>query len=221
MFETAAELWKQYCSKHASAWAVDDPRAGLSAEVRERLEQLDLILKHLSRALKAVKIDPEQMRKDAEWMDKATPLLQSGAITQEEYAAGFGRKSDEELREYVDAWSEVRLFTEVFYLVAWRLREILHAPSVRAFPRLKLEAKSIREVRNLLIEHPEDGRPAPNFSQSLMVTDDGPTLKTSEVLMQGGSGRVTAAESSRDRGLYVNAEEFRVELEAVLAAALI
>jgi len=221
MFEAAAKLWKQYSSKHASAWARDDPRSQLSGEVQERLEQLDLVLKHLKRALKVVEIDPERTRQNAACVAKAVPLLRSGAMTQDEYIAGFGERSKEELREYVHAWSEVRLFTEVFYLVAWRLREILNAPSVRAFPRLrKLEAKGVRDVRNLLIEHPEDGRPTPNFSQTLIVTDDGPALKTSEFLVSGATGRVTATESSIDRGLYINAEEFRAELEDLLTAAL-
>ena len=221
MFEPAAKLWQQYTSKHASVWPRDDPRSHLSGEVQQRLEQLDLVLEHLNRALKVVEIDPEQSRQYAAWAAKAVPLLKSGAITQDEYISGFGQKSKEELREYVYAWSEVRLFTEMFYLVAWRLREILNAPSVRAFPGLgRLDAKRVREVRNLLIEHPEDGKPNPNFSQSLMVTDDGPALKTSEFLVSRATGRVTATESSLDRGLYVNAEEFRAELEALLIAAL-
>ena len=224
MFEAAAKLWKRYASKHASAWARDDPRSHLSGEVQQRLEQLDLVLTHLNRALKVVEIDPEQARQHAAWMAEAVPLLKSGDMTEEEYeehVAGSGQRSKAEQQEYVHAWSEIRLFTEMFYLVAWRLREILHAPPERAFPgRGRLDAKRAREVRNLLIEHPEGGKPTPNFSQTLIVTDDGPALKTSEFRVSGATGRVTATESSLDRGLFVNAEEFRIELENLLTAAL-
>lgn len=221
MFEFAAKLWKQYTLKHAVAWPREDPRSHLSGEVQQRLEQLDLILTYLKRALKIVEINPERTRQDAAWVARAAPLLRSGVMTEEEFNAGFGQKSSEELREFVHAWSEIRLFTEVFYFVAWRLREILNSPPARAFPGLgKLDAKGVRDVRNFLIEHPERGWPSPNYSQTLIVTDDGPTLKTSEFLVRGATGRVTATETSLDRGLYVNAEELRAELETGLTVAV-
>jgi hypothetical protein len=185
------------------------------------LEQLDLVLAHLHRALKLVGTSPEEPRQKVAWVRKALPLLQSGAITEEEYFAGFGQKSQQELQQYVHAWREVYLFTQVFYFVAWRLREIFNASTAHGFPGVKkLSAKGIRDVRNLLIQHPENRKPTPNYAQSLIVTDDGPVLKTSEVLIRGTTGRVTPTESSLDRGLFVNAEELRAELEAVLTEAL-
>jgi hypothetical protein len=94
----------------------------------------------------------------------------------------------------------------MFYFVAWRLCEIVNAPSVRAFPKMrKLNAKGIRDVRNLLIEHPEDGKPCANFSQTLVVTDHGPILKTTEFRVSGVTQRSSATSTSLDRGLYINA----------------
>jgi len=136
---------------------------------------------------------------------------------------GFSRTSPtpEESRAYVHAWREVRLFTEIFYLVAWRLREVLNSPGPRAFPNLRrIEAKGIRDVRNLLIEHPEDGKPVANYQQSLTVTDDGPVLRTREILVRVGPGRVSPTDESVDRGLYVNADELRREMDACLREAL-
>jgi hypothetical protein len=66
----------------------------------------------------------------------------------------------------------VRLFTEIFYFVAWRLRRVFNSPEPRAFRNLRrLQAKGIRDVRNLLIEHPEHGKPVANYQQSLTVMD--------------------------------------------------
>jgi hypothetical protein len=221
MYETVRNLWKQYCTKYSAEWAGDDPRHDLSAEVRERLTQLDLVLEHLTRALALVAIDPEQVKRDAEWFTKAQPRLACGEITEEEFAAGLSRTSrtPEESRDYVHAWGEVRLFTEIFYLVAWRLLEAFNNRKPEAFPNLRrIKSRGIGDVRNLLIEHPEHRKPMPNYRQWMVVTDDGPVLKSSEVLVRGG--RVSASDESLDRGLYVNADELRREMEACLGDAL-
>lgn len=54
MFENLVELWKQYTARFAQTWASDDPRRELSAEVQNRLVQLDIVLDHLNRALKGL-----------------------------------------------------------------------------------------------------------------------------------------------------------------------
>jgi hypothetical protein len=84
MYERVGELWKQYCTKYSGEWVGDDPRHDLSAEVRERLTQLDLVLEHLRRALALVAIDPERAKRDAEWFAKAQPLG-----TRRNYSGGF------------------------------------------------------------------------------------------------------------------------------------
>ncbi len=219
MYETVRDLWKQYATKYSAEWSIEDPRHDLCAEVRERLTQLDLVLDHLRRAVGIFAGDPERLRRDVKWMTEVQPRLVRGEISPEEYAAGFSQKSAAESRACLRASEEVRLFSEMFYFVAWRLREVFNSPKPRAFPNLRqIKAKGIRNVRNVLIEHPEHGKPVPNYRQWLMVTDDGPVLKSSEVLVRGGS--VSAPDESVDRGLYVNADELRREMEACLGEAL-
>lgn len=222
MYETVGDLWKQYCAKYSAEWVKDDPRHDLSSEVSQRLTQLDLVLEHLRRSL-ALVTDPERAKRDAEWFRKAQPRLARGEITAEEFEAGFSRTSrtPEEDRAYLHASNEVRLFTEIFYFVAWRLRQVFNSLEPRAFRNLRrLKAKGIRDVRNMLMEHPEHAKPVANYQQSLTVTDDGPVLKTREILVRGGSGRVSPTDESVDRGLYVNADELRREMEACLGEAL-
>src|SRR5688572_14042355 len=122
MFEAAIKLWNQYSSRHASSWSGSDPRQYLAGEVTNRLEQLDLILKHLERALKVVAIDPKRARRDFEWMKRAAPLFRAGTIDEREYLSGFSAPAVSDLQ----AWREVRLFTEMFYFVGFRLCKILN-----------------------------------------------------------------------------------------------
>jgi hypothetical protein len=105
---------------------------------------------------------------------------------------------------------EVRLFTEAFYYFAARLRTILRhkdkpCPLLHAF-----ESPGVRDVRNKLLEHPE-GRDSRVFACDWTVgSADGPMLKIHREPNQ----------VFPDRGLYVNAKEFRDNLEAVLQRAL-
>jgi hypothetical protein len=150
MYESVRNLWKQYCAKTSAEWVKDDPRHDLSSEVRERLTQLDLILEHVKRSL-ASTIDPEWAKR-IEWFKQAQPRLVRGEITAEEYEAGLtpAPRTPEEDRAYLRAWSEVRLFTEIFYFVAWRLRQAFNSRELR-FPNLRdLEAKGIRDARLIL-----------------------------------------------------------------------
>ena len=60
------------------------------------------------------------------------------------------RQTKPESRAGLRASEEVRLFSEMFYFVAWRLREVLNGPKPRAFPEIRrIEAKGIRDVRNV------------------------------------------------------------------------
>jgi hypothetical protein len=134
VFEDVIELWKQYVAKSAASWASDDPRHDLSAEIRERLVQLDILLEYVRSALAAFAGDPAVARRDLERVMEAKARLDAGEITQENYFAYLSRpKSHEELQAFARAADEVRLFTETFYFVAWRLREILSRKGPLAF----------------------------------------------------------------------------------------
>jgi hypothetical protein len=89
----------------------------------------------------------------------------------------------------MDAFREVRLFTEAFYFFAWRLVEILTSKAFpfNGFTKLKQNVKGIQNVRNHLIEHPEKG--SKNFRQSFGITSDGPVLKNTMVVAEITTGK--------------------------------
>lgn len=217
LFETIARLWEQYSRVHQEQWAKDDPLHGLSAEVLVRLRQLDLVLEYCGAALAAIEGDPGKRSRGIAWIRGAQPKLARGEISKEEYLEGLPKPSLAEARAVARAFEEVQLFTEMFYVVAWRLVEILNGPRPRKFLGIsRIEAKGVRDARNLLIEHPEHRKGAADFSQRLVVTDDGPVLKSSGVIIRGPTPRVEASADSLDRGLFVNATELLQELELAL-----
>lgn len=223
MFQDVGELWTRYRDVQAPAWPPEDPRHDLSAEVRNRLEQLDIVLDHLGSAVRLVSPDPEQARKGWAWMEEAIPRLEAGEITEDEYVAGFPTwdflQTDEGVHAVVRAWAEVHLFTEAFYLVAWRLITALRLGGGKGFPGFAgLRSQGITYVRNHLIEHPE--RHGSAFRQHLVLTDVGPVLKSTSVVVRSGTGRVEPESDSLDRGLLTNAQELHDELVKRLTGAL-
>jgi hypothetical protein len=77
----------------------------------------------------------------------------------EEWVAGTGPKqrSLEELQHEADAWESIGLFTESFYLFAWRLIEVLNGNAEYRFPNLERirTTGGVGFVRNHFIQHPE------------------------------------------------------------------
>jgi hypothetical protein len=65
----------------------------------------------------------ERNKRDFEWFKQAQPRFARGEITKEQYLAGFSPPPPRDAQSHIRAWSQVRLFTEMFYLVAWRLLE--------------------------------------------------------------------------------------------------
>lgn len=107
---------------------------------------------------------------------------------------------------------EIRLFTEAFYYFASRLRTILRNKE-EPCPLLKgFECAGVRDVRNKLLEHPE-GQDSRVFGWSWTIgTAEGPILKVDRENHQ--------VNVFPDRGLYVNAEELKENLERELQRAL-
>ena len=167
------------------------PREDLCAEVTERLQQLHFIMQQLS------EID-----------------------TQFGTTATVARVNEAGETEYYNAWPErdehlrfiMRLLTESFYYFAFRVRQILRN-NVHTFPGLRsFEAVGVRDVRNHLIEHPEeDGSRIFNrtFTWSQAT---GMQLKTGR--QQWESGTTT------DAGINANAADFAKQLDNRLDAAI-
>ena len=115
----------------------------------------------------------------------------------------------EEERKAAQLAFQVRLYTECFYLLAGRLRELIRKGEL-PIPGAKLfEAAGVRDVRNKLLQHPE-GSDSRVFSQSIMFgPEHGPVLKP--IRDQERSGVFL------DAGLDVNAAELRDELLRLFA----
>lgn len=221
MFEDALELWKHYLSLKAPSWPEDDPRQGLSAEVRERLQQLDIILEYLDLAITVVQGDPVENRRSMEETFQNVSLVDSGQITPEEFMQRQVAASTQRGKEWVRSWEEVRLFTETFYFVAWRLVQVVRARGPFSFPGVNgIRARGVSRVRNQLLQHPEHRGETGNFQQWLTLTADGPVLMSNTMIVRSHTGRVDPDDESRDRGLFLNADELRDELAAALKAAL-
>jgi hypothetical protein len=219
VFEDVRELWTQYMKTHASAWGKDDPRHDLAAEVSGRLMQLDLVLTHLERAMRTA-FNPEGADRVFAWMREASPKVDSGEMTFDEYVAGVpgANRTQEELATIVTARQEMGLFTEMFYFVAWRMVEVLNGRGPYGLPGVRVKAHGVRNVRNHLLEHPENH--GQNFAQRLVVTSEGPVLKSMAAIVRHSTGRVEPDDDSVDRGLYANARELHGELAYTLGAAL-
>lgn len=220
MFEATRQLWKQYASAVSQAWAPDDPRHGLGSEATVRLEQLDIILENLERALESVQPDSVEAARNREWLAHALPSLQAGEMTPEDYLSGFAMPvpSPTSGAKLIRGWAEVQLFTETFYMVAWRLMEVINGKRPRDFPGLgSVPAIGITIVRNHLIQHPE--KHGHDYRQSLVVTSCGPVLKATAVRFHE-SGDTGPTDESVDRGLYVNARQLHDELSERLKGAL-
>ena len=180
-FSPLLDLFREYslASREDTLYAFD---ADLAAEARKRIRQICTILS-------AVHAHGEENKAATR---EASELSEKGGAQQEALVVRIQQSM--ELLE---------LFTECFYLFAWRLRQVLRLlPGLNAF-----EAKGVHTVRNQLIEHPDPKRqpllPAFSFDH-----EKGPKLKPFAPL---GLEPI-------DSGLWVNAEEFKSNLELLLSS---
>lgn len=105
---------------------------------------------------------------------------------------------------------EIQVLAEAFYYKAWRVQRVINLVLPTGLKHFK--CRGVRDVRNKLLEHPES-------SSSGVVTGgfafggvNGPTLK------HGRPVRVPTA--FPDAGLYINAEEYRRNLESTLESVI-
>jgi hypothetical protein len=220
MFESVAELWKEYLSLVSGSWPESDVRHNLGGEVRDRLRRIDLILRHLREAISAVTPDPVE---DQKWMESFLANLVGatrGEITQEE----FDQASVRPVRDpsaLIDSWDDIWIFTETFYFSAWRLLEILNRSKPYAFPGLgRVNARAITIVRNHLIEHPGKTGDPRDFTLSLVILSSGPALRSSSAVLRLDSMRIDPSPDGKDHGLFVAAEELRDEVERRFSRAI-
>jgi hypothetical protein len=174
--------------------------ADLWTEVNKRLEQLEWLYIHISRreskCLELILRENrriERLRKDHQ--------LSSGSLT-----IPMSRES----RKIDRLMFEIQLSTESFYYLAGRMRGVLRRGSL---PGLKgFECEGARNVRNKLLEHPED-TDSQVFEQSFGIGgDEGPILK-----IERSNGQEAIFP---DDGLRANAKEIRAKFERLLDRVL-
>jgi hypothetical protein len=213
MFEAVSERWREYLSQVSGSWPRDDVRHNLGGEVRNRLRQLDRILKHLNAAIRAVNPDPVELQEKMEWALANRHRVASGEITQEEFILG-SLTTTPEPSTLVDSWDDVSIFTEAFYLCAWRMIEVFNGGGPYSFPGLrKVKAPSITIVRNHLLQHPEKVKDGQDFTLGLVILSSGPVLRSLGGVVRSDTGRIDPLPDGKDQGLFVAAEELRDELE--------
>lgn len=178
---------------------------GYIGEVRQRLEQADLLLRKAKEsertASAAIKRSQEAFK---EYVESATIKEFTTTEAPRDVAV-----TPEEHQVWNDASLELLTFTEAFYYFAHRVRQIFRKELIPGLKRF--EAEGVRNVRNHLMEHPEskDGVEAPHSWG--WGKEHGPVLKAVRPV---GDMRFS------DPGLYVNAQELADNLEAALQRAL-
>jgi hypothetical protein len=221
IFEDVGELWKEYLTLVSGDWLESDIRHSLGSEVRNRLRQIDLILRHLHEAIATIAPDPVENQKRIEWILASLGRVNRGEMAQEEFNQGAMRPA-QELAALVDSWDDIWIFTETFYFYAWRVVEILNDRGPREFPSLDdVKAHAINVARNQLIQHPEHAKSgSQDLNQGLFLTSSGPVLRSLSAVLRLDSGRIEPQADAKDRGLFVAAEEMRDELKRRFSEAI-
>jgi hypothetical protein len=111
----------------------------------------------------------------------------------------------QEVLEWIEAIDSLEMYTEAFYYLAWRLRQV-----IRTLPGLKsFDALGIRLARNHLIEHPE--KHGQDVLWAFTISDtEGPILLRAS----------TSDDRKWDKGLWPNVMELTQRLREALRAAI-
>lgn len=162
-------------------------------ELRKRLKQLSRLSE------KIISIDSATTAR----------LEQIGKLHEQAIASGKAADIPREwFCENLIQEEDLELYTETFYYLAFRARTL-----IRSFPGLSsFEAKGIRDVRNHLLEHPEGNSSGVHINSFAHGGVCGPVIK--------GLRYDHQADLHKDRGLYVNLEEFIVGYKSKLERSL-
>jgi len=209
MFRESIALFDEYYRRMYSRMVEGFNRA-LGCEARRRLVQLEFILERVK--LLENLATQTFARHDQAFMKCVQGIIERGIEPKDAVLPEDVQITPEELALYDRAEFEMELLTESFYYLAGRLRTIIRHPS-EPLPGLRgFECRSIRDVRNKLLEHAE-GRDSQVYTQSFgWGGAQGPVLKS---IREAGLETVFP-----DRGLYENARELQDSLKRVLGNAI-
>ena len=179
-----------------------------AAEAGERLEQLDRILSKVNKLEAESEKYIEYTKSVLDRVHAEAPDFTDSRTWNDELKALYQTLSDSKRnQERLAVNQELMDWTEAFYYFAFRARQLLRLlPGVKNF-----ECVGVRDVRNHLIEHPE------KQSKVFLISfgwggASGPAVKALRVDDQ--------KDIFVDKGLYVNAQEFKEDLERRLRAVI-
>lgn len=207
MFANTIALFDAYYRKVDAAHVAGFNR-DLGCEVRERLEQLEYIIARV-RALEQ-SVAAVQSRSQASFHAHIEDVKARGASLETEPVPPGASITREEAKVVETAEFEMKLLVETFYYFAGRVRTILRNAQAPLPGLTSFECAGVRNTRNKLLEHPEGKDSQVSIQSFGWGGSQGPVIKA---LRYGGQENVFP-----DRGLYENAEEFRVNLERNLRA---
>ena len=204
MFERCAALLRKYSDALKRSGDKHEPEYLI--EVEQRLSQLEFIV---ARVRSLVEPSPKGDRIADAMLDQqmtAAPHLRALEHAQEIASLR------QHLRQHANALAhlvEIQVLTEAFYWSAWRMCCVLgrRLPGFR-----RLAVKGVEDVRNKLIEHPEDrgcGAIENGFSFDHKT---GPIIK--------GVRETSKVGVFPDKGLYINAQELADKLVSATEAYL-
>jgi hypothetical protein len=203
MFESTIELYDRYYQKHCDKSGFSNH---LGCEVRERLQQLDYLLKAVQEREQRERA-VMQRHLDA-FEAHVKYVVDSGLDWEKTVAPTETKPTKQEFDEASHLLFEMQLFTECFYYLAGRLRTILRN-KVEPFPKLtSFECEGARNVRNWLLEHSEQEHSRVTIRSFAWGGSQGPVLKS---IREQGQEHVFP-----DRGLYHNANGIKTNLEKMI-----
>jgi hypothetical protein len=193
VFEATVNLLDNYVAalRQRNSLEFDGDVAG---EVRERLTQLTFVYGEVLERVAVL----DQLEAERDSLESTSSLEQ--CLVQMASPTLIAN-----VQRMFEVYLELKTFTEMFYYVAFLIRQLLRK-SGRLPGLSKFESRGVRDVRNHLIEHSVVRSNGFGFSPS-----EGPLMRP---------GRKAAErEFVRDAGLFVNAKEFKANLEAALVRA--
>jgi hypothetical protein len=177
-------------------------RNDLGAEVRKRVRQLTRLLEMIVGLLEQIAASHEVV----------TPPADGGETSNrdETLAAWEQREETRNARKAIlSAEADIEILTESFYWLAWRTKQTAN----RLVGVGSFAAEGIRNVRNLLLEHPEHQGKSPVHINSFGYgAPQGPVVKAVRYAEQ--------EDVAPDAGLFVNATEFATKLSEAIKRAM-
>jgi hypothetical protein len=209
MFEGTIQLFDEYYRAMDKSAAVGFNK-DLGCEVRERLQQLDYIIKRVQHLEHTA--EKSMSRSKSAFLKHVEDLKSRGVPFESAPAPQEMKVTQEEFEQHQAAFFEMKLLTETFYYLAGRVRTILKNKQAPLPNLTSFECEGVRNVRNKLLEHAEGADSQVSIQSFGWGATHGPVLKA---IRYGGQEQIFP-----DRGLYRNAEELRGNLERVVKSAL-